>query len=90
MQASEVFLAKLASRLKIPRSSYVPVRRNFAVFCVLRVLKNEYGLRRICRVHVPLVPDARDSALLMEGFAGHPGNEQRLCACVIDKGLCIQ
>src|SRR5713101_841564 len=33
---------QLAGTVKIPRSRYVPVRRNFAVFCVSGVSKNQY------------------------------------------------
>ena len=36
-----IFLTKLASGLKSPRSRYVPVGGNFSVFNVLGVLKNQ-------------------------------------------------
>jgi hypothetical protein len=33
--------AIIKDKMKNPRSSYVPVRRNFAVFCVFGVWKNQ-------------------------------------------------
>lgn len=38
---SAIFLTELASKLKIPRSRYVAVQLNFAVFCVFGVWENQ-------------------------------------------------
>jgi hypothetical protein len=36
-----MLLPAIGRELKIPRSRYVPVRGNFAVFCVFGVSKNQ-------------------------------------------------
>src|SRR6267143_2221233 len=41
--SSQDFRHKIGQRVKSSRSRYVPVRRNFAVFCVFGVSKNQFN-----------------------------------------------